>query len=218
MLTLDINKAVVDHATEQKTDLIISHHPFFFDNLKSIDYSTYDGEIIKLLILNNINLYSMHTNFDMATRGINEQLARMLNLNNNVILHKVDDSGYGGLGIIDKINIIEFAKNVKEILGCEAVKLYTDDANKIITRVAYCGGSGADFIDDAICLGADIYVTGDIKYHQAQTALKNNLSIIDAGHYYTEHHFIDILSDILKQKANLDIITYKKNTVEEIII
>ena len=88
---------------------------------------------------------------------------------------------------------------------------------KTVRKVAFCGGSGSDFIEDAIRQNADIYITGDIKYHQAQEALKNNLCIIDAGHYYTEVHSLNLIKETLR-KTGLEIISFNKNMTEEKII
>ncbi len=222
MILLDLDKESVNVAIKNKVDLIITHHPFIFNNLKSIDYSSYDGSIIKDLIINNINLYSMHTNLDMAKYGVNNALAKKLGIQNYSILHNINDDkepyGYGGIADINEMNIIEYAKSVKTALGCNSVKLFSVDNSKKISRVAFCGGSGSEFIEDAINSKADIYITGDIKYHQAQEALKGGLSIIDAGHYYTEYHSIYSIKESLEKLKSLNIITLNKNTVDEIII
>ncbi len=219
MLTIDVSKEAMEYAIQKNIDLIITHHPFFFDAIKKIDFDTYDGEIIKILIKENINLYSMHTSYDMAEYGVNYDLARKLNILNYQVLHPMnfDNSGYGGIEEIHPVNIIEYAKFVKEALKADFIKLYCSDDKKIITKVAFCGGSGGEFIEDAIKQNADVYITGDIKYHQAQKAIKNNLCIMDAGHYNMEVHSLDNLKDLLV-KAGMEVIVFKKNITREKII
>ncbi len=219
MLTLDLDLEAAEYAVNEKVDLIITHHPFFFSSIKKIDTDTYDGKIIKMLIQNNINLYSMHTSYDMAEKGVNYELARKLNICNYDILHpiNIDNSGYGGIGEISPLNIVEYTKYVKESLQADYVKLYCGDNKKVVRKVAFCGGSGSEFIEDAINLDADVYITGDIKYHQAQTAIKNDLCIIDAGHYNTEVHSMVTLKDIL-DKANMKVVLFTKNITAEKII
>ncbi|NLK65393.1 MAG: Nif3-like dinuclear metal center hexameric protein [Tissierellia bacterium] len=218
MLTMDISKEAAEHAIQEKVELIITHHPFFFTGIKKIDFDTYDGEIIKILIKENINLYSMHTSYDMADKGVTYNLAQKLNILNYQVLHPVniDKSGYGGIGEIAPTNIIRYAEFVKNALGAECVRLFCK-GEKTVRKVAFCGGSGSDFIEDAIRQNADIYITGDIKYHQAQEALKNNLCIIDAGHYYTEVHSLNLIKETLR-KTGLEIISFNKNMTEEKII
>jgi len=220
MLTLDIDLDNIEYAVTKNIDLIITHHPFLFSSLKSIDFNTYDGKVIKTLIKNNINLYSMHTNYDMADFGVNNKLAEKLNIKNYKVLHVVNDdtSGYGGIGYIEPTNIINYAKEIKSVLNAEHIKLFLNDKQKIINKVAFCGGSGSDFIIDAINNNADVYITGDIKYHQAQTALQNNLCIIDAGHYNTEYHSLENIENVLNNILELNVILLEKNTVKELII
>lgn len=220
MLTLDMDLEALDYAINNNIDLIITHHPFFFSPIKSVDFSTYEGEIIRGMIINGISLYSMHTSFDMADYGVNTKLAEILNINNYDVLHPVgrDLSGYGGIGNIEPINLVEYAKRVKLQLKAEHIKLYCKDQKKVIENVAFCGGSGSEFIEDAIQKKADVYITGDIKYHQAQTALQNNLCIIDAGHYYTEYHAMKNIKDVLNGLEELNVCILEKNTVKEFII
>jgi dinuclear metal center YbgI/SA1388 family protein len=220
MLTLDIDVEAVEHAVNNNIDLIITHHPLLFSPLKSIDFSIYEGKLIRMLIKNNINLYSMHTNFDCAEMGVNQKLAEKLNINNYEVLHIVnsDNSGYGGLASIEPINIVEYANKVKLQLNTEYVKLYCNNRDRIITKVSFCGGSGSDFIEDSIVKNADVYITGDIKYHQAQNALQHNLCIIDAGHYYTEYHSLENIKYVLEKNNDLNVMIINKNTVKELII
>lgn len=220
MLILDIDFETVEYAVNNNIDLIITHHPFLFSTIKSIDYNTYEGKMIQVLIKNNINLFSMHTNFDAAEMGVNQRLAEKLNINNYDVLHVVnsDGSGYGGIGHIEKKNIIEYAKEVKSLLNAEYVRLYCNCEEMEVKKVSFCGGSGSDFIEDAINKNADVYITGDIKYHQAQRALQNNLCIIDAGHYSTEYCSLENVKNVLEKNKNLNVMLLNKNTVKELII
>lgn len=220
MLTLDMDFNAANHAKENNVDLIIAHHPFLFSSLKSIDLNSADGKVIKALIQNNINLYSMHTSLDMADMGVNNALAEKLNVKNYSVLHEVntDGSGYGGIGDVEETEILEFARTVKEALKCSMIKLYTPDKHLKVSKAAFCGGSGSDFIYDAARKKANVYITGDIKYHQAQAALKNNLSIIDAGHFNTEFPVLESIKNMIKKHSALNVIIYEINTVEEIII
>lgn len=218
MLTMDLGMEALDLAIKEKVNLIITHHPLFFSPIKRIDTDTYDGQIIKMLINENINVYSIHTSYDMADKGVTHSLAEKLNITGFRVLHPVnaDGSGYGGVGEITPVNIIEYAKFVKKTLETDFLRLFSK-GDEIVKRVAFCGGSGGEFIEDAIRQEAQVYITGDIKYHQAQEALKNNLCIIDAGHYNTEIHSLENIREALV-KRGLDVISFKKNITEEKII
>jgi putative NIF3 family GTP cyclohydrolase 1 type 2 len=108
--------------------------------------------------------------------------------------------GYGGLGKLDGGETLrEFAKSVKEKLRCGEVRVY-GDIEKRVEKVAFCGGSGASFIEK-VAGKADVYVTGDIKYHDAQRASELGLSLIDAGHFGTEKHILASLVSYLRDKV-----------------
>lgn len=207
LLTMDITNNSVDEAIKNNTNVIISHHPFFFSSIKSIDTNSIRGKIIEKIIKNNINIYSFHTSLDLALNGVTQSIAKKLEINNvvNLVNNNIVDGrqvGYGGIGSIKETPIIEFSQLVKEELNCEYVKLYTTNCDKRVKKVAFCGGSGADFIENAIINDVDVYITGDIKYHDVQYAFENKLSIIDAGHYYTEHVVLYELKEVL---STLDI-------------
>jgi len=220
MLTLDVDLNAVNYAKDNNVDLILAHHPFLYGSIKSIDLNSYDGKIIKTLIQNNINVYSMHTSLDMADMGVNSALAEKLNIKNCSVLHEIngDGSGYGGIGDIEEAGILEFSEKIKQSLNCCMIKLYAHDKNTKVKKAAFCGGSGSDFIYDAAKKGAHVYITGDIKYHQAQSAIKNNLCIIDAGHFNTEFPVLEFIKTMIEKKSDLNVIIYETNTVEEIII
>jgi putative NIF3 family GTP cyclohydrolase 1 type 2 len=66
-----------------------------------------------------------------------------------------------------------------------------------VRKVALCSGSGAEFIQKAAFMGADAYVTGDVKYHEAQTAVEMGMHVIDAGHFATEFPVVEVLRERL---------------------
>ena len=224
ILALDLSEEVLDYAIEEKANLIITHHPFLFSKLRYIDFSTIQGRMISKLIKNDISVISLHTSLDGAIYGMTQELAKKPEIKEYNVLHQfyTDELnnifGFGGIGDIQSISIREYANIVKKNFNCDIVKVYSNDLSNNISKVAFCGGSGAEFIEDAIAKSADIYVTGDIKYHDAQYALNNGLSIIDAGHFHTENIiFLDKIYDILSFKVN-NLKKYIKNTVPENII
>ena len=70
--------------------------------------------------------------------------------------------------------------------------------SRLVRRVAVCGGAGAEFIDNAVRLGMDVYVTGDVKYHEAQRAVEQGMHVIDAGHFGTESPVLPVLAERLR--------------------
>lgn len=88
IICLDLNQEVLDQAIDQGADLIITHHPFFFNPIKNINCDTPSGKIITQLIKHDISLYAAHTNLDSASQGLNQYLAEKLGLNNIRLLTK----------------------------------------------------------------------------------------------------------------------------------
>ena len=120
-------------------------------------------------IENGIAVYSAHTSLDSVLGGVNDVLAEKLGLEKTVSLVK-NDANCGALGRVgylpQKMKFEKFAQIVKEALGLSFVTGIS--AGKTVYKVALCGGAGIDFIAEALEQGADTYVTGDIKYHEAQ--------------------------------------------------
>lgn len=111
-----------------------------------------------------------------------------------------DVYGLGRIGYLNKpIKLMEFISNLKKVLKADNIKV-AGNSNAMIEKIALCGGSGTSLISKAIFKGADVLVTGDVKYHEAQYALENGLILIDAGHYYTEAPIVDVLLRHLKQE------------------
>ena len=86
-----------------------------------------------------------------------------------------------------------FLRKLKRNLGIQ-ILTYAGDEDKVISKVAVCGGSGASFIGAAKKAGAQLYLTGDVKYHEAQEAVKAGLVIADGGHFGTENPSVEILA------------------------
>jgi putative NIF3 family GTP cyclohydrolase 1 type 2 len=89
----------------------------------------------------------------------------------------------------------DFIAHVRETLDCTYVR-YTRAKNEMIRTVALCGGSGAEFIGEAIAQGADVYLTADCKYHEFQDA-DGQIGLIDIDHWISERHAREIFRDIL---------------------
>lgn len=127
-----------------------------------------------------------------------------------------------GLGQIIQLHEATFAKEfasyVKEKLGCDGVKLFGDKAAKI-SKVAICGGSGSSVIHTAKFNGCQCLITGDIDYHKGQMAVDLGLTIIDAGHYYTEKPVLALLQELLKSRLeDIEVLVTKVNTCPYIVL
>ena len=188
MIALDGITAVVDEAKKKNVDLIITHHPFIFSGLKSIDFSVPQGRNIQKLIKNDIAIYTIHTNYDVAFGGMNDLLAQKLGLFDVHPFVMIDEvHGLGRIGEVEfDTSLIELAEKIKDQWMHEEVSgIKTVDCGSgcRIKKVAVIGGSGGKYIHEAKAVGADVLVTGDVTYHMAVDAREIGLNLLDIGHF-----------------------------------
>lgn len=184
LVCLDVTTNVVNEAINKNIDLIISHHPLIFKPLKNINFDNFKGNIIKELIKNDIAVISAHTNLDSAKYGLNDYMAKILELKNIEIMvdnGRNDNTGLGRIGELScEQSIDDFVTFVKERFNLDFVKLVQAN-NKKIKRIAILGGSGGSFVYSL--QDVDIYLTGDVGYHEAVDALEMGINILDIGHF-----------------------------------
>lgn len=294
LCALDLNEAVVKEAIGLGADCIVTHHPFIFKGIKCINLEKPQGRMIAKLMAAGIAVYSMHTNYDIAWGGLNDELAKGLGLEqiqlldstyeeplykcmiyvpvthadvvrkavvdhmyttignylgctytsgegegtfiplegsnpyigNQGTLEKVKESkvsfmgtnaeiqfvleavkkvhpyeemavdvfklqnhkrtyGIGRYGILKKaVSLEEWLKQVKAFFKVDYVRI-TDDTPKMIETVAICSGAGSGYLRRASQV-ADVYITGDLKFHEGQMARDLGITVIDVGHYASE--------------------------------
>lgn len=131
------------------------------------------------------------------------------------MLNAQQDMGLGVYGISeDGLTPRQFVDHVKQTLGCEAVRTTkTDlDSEAKIRRVALCGGAGGEFIAKAIAMGAQAYITADVKYHDF-VDFRDQILLIDAGHFETEAPIKEVFANVISQRFP-DIPVHCTNTID----
>ncbi len=179
---LELNKKTLADAIKNGCELVITHHPFIFRPLKSVEGEYF--ETIKLLMKSGISVLSYHTRLDAARGGVNDALAEKLGLS------ELCDFG-GEHGNIGRVGTLpspmtesEFAAYIREKLSCGTMRCSL--SGRSISRVALVGGGGKDYLSDAAeC--ADAFVTADLSHNSFIDAKQLGLSLFDAGHYFTEN-------------------------------
>lgn len=211
LISLDLDKRVADLAINEDYHMIINHHPLIFRPIKSITTKNPKEKIIYELIKSDIVVYNAHTNLDQAKGGVSEELGKILGLSDmdNLTFSEIEGGGYGKIGYIEEMDLKDYADHIKERLDIDYLTIYGENEKKI-KKVALCGGAGADFIYDAYKSRADVYITGDIKYHEAQMADELGITIIDPGHFHTEKIILPVIKKYLhdntvKEKLTIDI-------------
>jgi dinuclear metal center YbgI/SA1388 family protein len=114
------------------------------------------------------------------------------------VLNRGAARGLGRIGAVaEATSAGEFAAHVKEKLGAPGVRL-VGEAGRRVRKVAICGGSGSSLLHEAARKGADLLVTGDVKYHEAREAEALGIAVLDAGHFATEHPMVAGLARTLR--------------------
>ena len=196
---LDCTPELVDEAASCGADMIVTHHPLIFSGLKKISSDNKVGEAVIKAIKAGISIYAAHTSADKVIAGVSGAMAARLGLENVRIL---DEDGDGtGLGVVGDLprplTSDEAVAFVKERFGLEMMKT-SRPLEGMISRVAMCGGSGGSLIGAAMKSGAQLYISGDISYHNFFTA--DGFMIMDIGHYESEIEIVDILFSLIKKK------------------
>ncbi len=223
LITLDVDEKVAQEAISLGADLIVSHHPLMFRPIKRLTSEDHMQRTLMLLAGNDISLFSAHTNLDCVCGGLNDYLASMLGINNTSVIDVVcsdgeTEHGFGRIGeLSDEITLGEMLNRCCRVLGAGGIR-YVGDAQRKIKKVAVNCGGGADAMNRCIELGADLFVTGDVKYNPGRDAYDAGMALIDAGHYETEHIVVDLLLEKLssefkdvkfeKSKANIPVFKF----------
>ena len=203
LVTLDITDEVIDEALELGAQLIFSHHPLFFE-LKRINDADHTGRKIVKLLRNGVSAFCQHTNLDSVPGGVNDALAEKLGVAVAGYLdgpHFTADGGEYGMGrygsLSSPVEFEDYLCDVKFALNAPGLRYHS--AGRPVSKVALCGGSGGNFVEDAVRLGCDTLVTADIKHDRFLAAKELNLNLIDAGHFCTENVVVPVLAEMLKK-------------------
>lgn len=202
LLCLDVTEGILEEAKSRGFNLIVSHHPLIFKGLKGLTGQTPAERIVIDAVRNDIAVYSAHTNLDSAWEGVSHEMAHILGLCDIRVLEPKPGDAKTGLGVIGTSKptpTLEYIRKVKEAFNVKCLRYSSQSPKLVVRRVAVVGGSGASLIADAVSSGADLVVTGDVKYHDF-TSYAHEIVIADIGHYESELCSINLLSRIIRDK------------------
>ncbi|BDY13353.1 Nif3-like dinuclear metal center hexameric protein [Hydrogenimonas cancrithermarum] len=183
VLSVDIDAGMIE-AAEENT-LFVLHHPLIFSGLKRLLWSEYPANLLREMIRKNHAMIAMHTNFDQT------------HLNRYVFEKVLGFQGAECEGFVcraeGKWEAGRLLKEVKTRLGLETLRIV--GKKETIRSVSMTTGSGASLMDS---VEADLFLTGDIKFHDAMKALSKGLMMADIGHFESEKYFAEALGAHLK--------------------
>lgn len=118
--------------------------------------------------------------------------------------------GIGRVGTCETMQVKDVIQRLKQIFNIPYVRLVGKEDQKI-SKVALCSGSGGSLISQA-AHEADLYITGDVSFHQAQEAISKGLVVVDVGHYASENIAMPIIEKYLKNHfQDMEVVCSKVN-------
>lgn len=204
LVCLDGDDAALNSAIENQCQLLLSHHPVLFRAVKILTDSTREGNFLTRAIKHDVALYSAHTNYDSAKDGLTDALSKKLGLSNIQVLKKTTTLntgfGFGRFGEVSPVSGALFMEELKNKLCLEGFR-WIGLVPAEISRVAiYNGSYDREILEDLRMVKPDVFVTGDLKYHDAQELLQSGIFTVDAGHYGTESLFVDEMAGLLERQ------------------
>lgn len=200
LVGFDCTEELIDEAVETGANLVVTHHPLIFNALKRIDGSDAVGAALIKAIRCSVAVYASHTASDKTPGGVSWLIARRLGLENVSVLDADGEDGATGLGVIGDFKVALDARQalslVKETFSLPVVR-HSRPVEGMISRVAACGGSGGSLIAKAREAGAQLYLCGDISYHNFFTP--EGFMLMDIGHYESEIDIVSILFSLIKK-------------------
>lgn len=197
LVCLDVTEAIVDEAIAAKCNLIVSHHPLIFKALRQVSDATYQQRCVVKALAAGISIYSAHTSLDNAPGGVNHRIAALLGLQKLRWLSPRDGEDAGS-GLVGELPASEpdaaFLARVQRTFGVECLQHSTLDGRQV-RRVALCGGAGAFLLHDAVCAGADCFISGEFHYHDYFE--NQGVLLAELGHYQSEQFTQDLLLEYL---------------------
>lgn len=212
LLCLDVTEEVLDEAISLGCNLVISHHPLLFGGLKRISDRSMVERCVMKAIKHDLTIYAAHTNLDNSEDGVNYKIADKLGLEDIRLLQPrmvqvtVGDevhSVLSGSGVVATVPVPEdaqdFLQRVKETFHVDCLQ-HNEVLERPIRRVVICGGAGDFLLEQALEIGADAFLTGEMKYH-LYFGHDQEIQIGVLGHYQSEQYTKEIIYSIIADEC-----------------
>ena len=206
LVALDVTPDVLDEAEQKEVQLIVTHHPLMFRGTKRVVEDDYEGMLISRMIRHNISMLAAHTNLDQSPLYSGSAvLAQALELRN------IRQEGFMFVGDLPDAPVRADALRAR-IAACEQDYVYQygrDDTP--VTTLGICGGAYDEGFEQARAMGAQAYLTGEVRHHNALAASGTGFVLYQGGHYGTEGILVPTLAKALQNALNAlqyDVVVY----------
>lgn len=196
-------QALIERAVELNADAILVHHGYFW---RGEDPSIVGMKFnrIRSLLEHGINLYAYHLPLDAHPElGNNAQLGARLGLITESGLDPQERRPVGNVGrLAQPCSAQAFAATIESALG--RAPLLVEGGDHPISRVAWCTGGAQGYIEKAVAMGADAYISGEISEQTTHVARECGIHYFAAGHHATERYGAHAVGDHLAAKFQLN--------------
>lgn len=207
-LAVDAVVETADEALEHGAQLLLVHHPLLLRGVTTVAEDRYKGAVIARLVRGGCGLLAAHTNADVVADGTSAVLARAIGLQNaRPIAPSASDPGLG-LGRVgqlpEAVTLGELARRLQGVLPATAQGVRgAGDFHAEVQRVALCAGAGDSLLGHAEVVGADVYITSDLRHHPASEARENarvagGPALLDVSHWAAEWLWLDAAANALR--------------------
>ncbi|MBL4762877.1 MAG: Nif3-like dinuclear metal center hexameric protein [Gammaproteobacteria bacterium] len=195
-------QALIDIAIEKEADVLLVHHGYFWKNESPV-ITGVKKKRIQALLANGISLLAYHLPLDAHKElGNNVQLAQRLGFDIEGWFAGRKGQEIACHGALKSVSSAEaLQQSISAVLHREA--LHIPGAAKEIKSIAWCTGAAQGYIEDAIALGVDAYISGEVSESTVHAARESGVHFFSCGHHATERYGVQALAAHLSEKFAL---------------
>lgn len=197
------SQALIDAAINLKADAILVHHGYFWKGENACVVGMKKNRL-KALLMNDISLLAYHLPLDAHHElGNNVQLAKKLGLGIVEPLYPENPKQVGNIAVLDEpMSAEDFSALCERVLGQKPIHIAGE--NQLIKTIGFCTGAAQGFIEQAVVMGCDAYLSGEISEPTVHTARETGIHYFAAGHHATERYGVQAVGEFLAEKLGIE--------------
>lgn len=197
------SQALIDAAIEAGADAILVHHGYFWKGEDPV-ISGMKAKRVKSLLVNDISLLAYHLPLDVhPVMGNNARLADMLGITLTGSLEPANPRAVGGAGTFGRVYSPEELKHhLQQVLGRDC--LHIDGGGVEVRTIGLCTGAAQGYIEQAVALGLDAYITGEVSEQTVHIARECGIHFYACGHHATERYGVQAVGDFLARELGIE--------------
>jgi len=197
------SQALIDAAINLQADAILVHHGYFWKGENACVVGMKKNRL-KALLMSDISLLAYHLPLDAHHElGNNVQLAKKLGLGIVEPLYPESPKQVGNIAVLDEpMSAEDFSGLCERVLGQKPIHIA--GANQYIKTIGFCTGAAQGFIEQAVVMGCDAYLSGEISEPTVHAARETGIHYFAAGHHATERYGVQAVGEFLAEKLGIE--------------